>query len=367
MNSIQLRYLSLIALAVIAAAIWTGIARTPSVQNDEQNTKLYPALAGQLAKVQTIKISKPAAQESEPTVELTRTAAGWSLKQRSDYPADIQKANALLMGLQDAKLREEKTSNPSNYATLGVQDLTAPDATGALVELAGSELSGLVVKLIVGKSDAMTHASYVRRFGEAKSWLTSELQVSTDTTAWLRRDLLNIGADRIQAVLVQLSGSPQYSVIKENRADANFDVTPIPKKRELNSVSAANSVSQALTNLQLDDVRPLADLSNNKSLAETTFHTFDGMVVDLSGYTLDDKHWITVKASFDESLAKRFHLATETKDANPALSTANDKVKTEVDLLNKQHGQWAYAIAAYKYDAIFKPVEELLKKLETKK
>jgi hypothetical protein len=286
---------------------------------------------------------------------------GWSIKERSDYPADTQKVNALLLALEDAKLREEKTSNPTNYATLGVQDLTAPGATGALVELAGPNLSG-AVKLVVGKSDAMTRASYVRRFGEAQSWLTNEIQVNTDATAWLRRDLLNIGADRIQEVLVQISGSPRYSVVKEKRADANFDVTPLPKKRELNSVSAANSVAQILTSLQLDDVRPAAELSNNKSAAQTSFHTFDGLTVDFCGYKIEDKHWITVKAGFDDSLAKRFHLATESKDAKATPESGNDKIQTEAESLNKQFGEWAYAIAPYKYDAIFKPVEELLKK-----
>jgi hypothetical protein len=369
MNSRQLRYLTLIALAVIAAAIWIGIARKPSLQNSEQDAKLYPALTGQLAKVQTIRISKSAGQKNELTsVELTRTSSGWSIKQRSDFPADTQKVNTLLLGLQDAKLREEKTSNPTNYATLGVQDLTTPGASGALVELTGSELTGPPVKLIVGKSDPMTHSSYLRRSGEDKSWLASELTVSPDVTAWLHRDLLNIGADRIQEVLVQISDSPQYSVVKEKRADANFDVTPLPKKRELNSVSAANSVSQVLTNLELDDVRPLAELTDKKSVALTSVHTFDGLIIDISGYKLDDKHWIVVKASFDDSLAKRFHLVTATKDSKAdTMEAANDKIRAEADLLNKQLGQWAFAVAPYKYDAIFKPVEELLKKPEVKK
>jgi hypothetical protein len=222
--------------------------------------------------------------------------------------------------------------------------------------------------LIVGKSDPMTHASYVRRSGEAKSWLTSELSANPEATAWLHRDLLNIGADRIQQVFVQISDSPRYSVVKEKRVDANFDVTPLPKKRELNSVSAANSVSQVLTNLELDDVRLLTELADKKSVAQASLHTFDGLIIDISGYTLDDKHWIAVKASFDDSLAKRFHLATATKDPKTdSLEAANDMTRAEADLLNKQLGQWAFAVAPYKYDALFKPVEELLKKPEAKK
>jgi hypothetical protein len=64
-------------------------------------------------------------------------------------------------------------------------------------------------------------------------------------------------------------------------------------------------------------------------------------------------------------LAKRFHVATESKDikTDTSVEAASNKIRTEAELLNKQLGQWTYAIAPYKYDAIFKPVEQLLKKL----
>jgi hypothetical protein len=298
-------------------------------------------------------------------VELARSASGWTLKQRNGYPADAQKVNALLLALEDAKLREEKTSNPDSYATLGVQDLTAPGAV-VRIELTGPEFApGQPINLIVGKSDTAARASYVRRAGEAKSWLTDELLVSTDATTWLQRDLTSIGADRIQEAVLQIAEGPRYSVVKEKRADANFDVTPLPKKRELNSVSAANGIAQALTELQLDDVLPIANLTGNKSVAQTSFHTFDGLVVELTGYALGDKRWITIRASADASLTKRFYTAIETKDpqsSNTTVESAIAKTGAEADSLNKKLGEWAFVIAPYKYDAIFKPVEQLLKK-----
>jgi hypothetical protein len=361
MNSRQLRWLSVIALAVVIAAVWIGFTRTATSHSGEQRARLYPALQGQLAKVQAVRIFIPGDQLG---VELARSTSSWTVKQRNGYPADTQKVNALLLALEDAKLREEKTSNPASYATLGVQDLTAPGAV-ARIEISGPDLApGQPINLIVGKSDAGTRASYVRRAGEAKSWLTDEILVSVEAATWLQRDLLSISADRIQEVQVQIANSPRYSAVKEKRADASFDVTPLPKKRELNSVSAVNLFAQALTSLQLDDVRPIADFAG-KSAAQTNFHTFDGLIIELSGYVFDGKQWISVKASFDESLAKRFHVATESKDikTDTSVEAASNKIRTEAELLNKQLGQWTYAIAPYKYDAIFKPVEQLLKKL----
>jgi hypothetical protein len=370
MNSRQLTLLSVGTLAIILIATWIGYSRNPVT---ESSTPLYPALKGQLAKVTGVKIYKPGDQLA---VTATRTDTGWSIAERNGYPADANKITSLLLGIESAKLREEKTSNPDNYPTLGVQDLTAKDATGTRVELVGSDPTA---NLIVGKTDASARGAYVRRVGEPKSWLVSEqLSVASDVSSWLQRELLNIGADRIQEAVVQIEGNPQYSSFKKQRADANFDVAPLPKGRELNSVAAANSVAQALVNLQLDDVRPASELAVQKTVAHASFHTFDGVVIDLSGYNVDGKQWVVAKAEFDASLARRFHLpatdanAAEKTPAAPSkpdtsLDAEIQKSQNEVAMLNKQLAPWAYSIASYKYEGIFKPLDQLLKPPVNKK
>ena len=65
------------------------------------------------------------------------------------YPADAAKVRKLLLALAEAKPVEEKTSNPANYAALGVEDVSSADATGVRVELEGTAQP---VNLIVGKA-----------------------------------------------------------------------------------------------------------------------------------------------------------------------------------------------------------------------
>jgi len=364
MNSRQLRILILVALAIVAGAIWIGVSRTARV---EPSAALYPALKEQLGKVTGIKLSSKGGDKGgEQAAELQSTNGEWQVKSRYNYAADKNKINALLLGLEEAQLREEKTGNADNYATLGVQD----GAGGARVELVGTEPA---VNLIVGKQDPTTRFSFARRVGEKQSWLLNvALTAPTESNAWLRREIANIGADRIQEVAVQPAGSARYSAIKTKRTDANFDVSGIPKGRELNSVSAADSLAQSLVNLELDDVRPVAEVAANKPAAQTSFRTFDGLVIDVQGYVLDGKNWIVVKPSFDEALAKRFHVPTtpatapDSKAPAPAPDKSFDdavaKGKTDADLLAKQVAGWAYEVATFKYDSLFKPLEPLLKK-----
>jgi hypothetical protein len=97
-------------------------------------------------------------------------------------------------------------------------------------------------------------------------------------------------------------------------------------------------------------------------------------VLELSGYTLENKHWVTVKASFDDTLADRFMVVLPVASPLPGadgkeppppakspFETAVENAKVEAEKLSKQATDWAYSIAAYKYDEIFKPLESLLK------
>ncbi len=379
MNSRNLTLLSLVAVLIIGAAIWVGHSRTP--QSVVQQS-LYPDLTGKLSAVQGITIHKALDQVA---VELTRNATGknstWQVKQRHNYPADTHKIDALLINLEDAKLREQKTANKENYSALGVQDLSDATATGVRLELTGSPSP---VDLIVGKRDATRQGTYVRRAGAAPSWLIStELDVPADATKWLKRDLIDIAADRIQEATTQLSGAPSYSVFKNARPDANFDVKGIPKRRELNSVAAANAVAQALVALQLDDVRLASELAAEKPAGKTEFKTFDGLTVECVGYKIGEQRWIALHAGFDAELAKRFQIPTvkaagtsadkikaDKDKTEPKAAAASDaatqdaikKMEDEANSLNAATSSWAYAIPTYKYDAIFKPLEDLLKK-----
>ena len=84
----------------------------------------------------------------------------------------------------------------------------------------------------------------------AKSWqVNTQLSASPEVGDWLDKDILNMSADRIQSASIAIEGQKPYSSAKTSRADADFKVDPLPKGKELNSPSAANSAASALTSL----------------------------------------------------------------------------------------------------------------------
>jgi hypothetical protein len=389
MTSRKLLTLTLLAIVVIGAGLWLA-SRQSASGNGTADQALYPELKKQLDAVTAVQIFKPGDTRA---VELARKDTAWVVSDRSGYPADEAKLRKLLRGITDAKLYEEKTSNPEQYKSLGVDDLSKAGASGVRIVLVGPSSP---VNLIVGKPGSGSQSSYVRRAGEPKSWLVN---ASIDTTsspdAWLRKEVIDVSADRIQSAAVS-AGTKSYTAAKTSRADANFKVDGLPKSKELSSPSAANSFATALAGLTLSDVQPAAAFDATAPAARATLKTFDGLVADVSGWTKDGKHYVAIKTSFDPAQAERFNVATApavakadakaaapadakpaapAKTANKAPATQGDteggnkpaappaaKVEDEVKAANGKLDGWVYEIPEYKYESIFKPLDGLLKK-----
>lgn len=380
MTSRKLLVLALVAVVAVLGGIWLA-GRQTSTPAGETAT-LYPDLKKELDTVNAVRIVKAGGTTA---VEMKRGDKGWTVSERSNYPADEAKLRKLVTNLADAKLLEEKTSSAENYPKLGVEDVSNAAAGGIQIELDGLKQP---VKLIVGKQAQGGQSHYVRRAGEPKSWLVNkDIDTSASPDQWLRKNVMDVSADRVQSAEITIAGAKPYSLAKKSRADADFAVDGLPKGKELSAPTAANSVATALSGLTLTDVQNASALTDKPS-AQAVIKTFDGLVADVTGWKKDDKHFIAVKTSYDAAQADRFKVATADSDKKDAPAAkdgekkadaasaegappaekpaapeaAKPNVEEEAGKVNAQVTGWVYEIPAYKYDAIFKPIDDLIKK-----
>lgn len=376
----KLLMLGAAAVVILAVAL---LLNPRSSTNHNEPAPLYPELKDQIDQITAIRIFKAG---DVPAVELTRQQTQWSVGERDGYAADTAKVRKLLLALTQAKTTEEKTSNPEQYATLGVEDTKDAKATGVRVELAGGAQP---VNLIVGKAGSGMNSRYVRRAGEPQSWLINQsLDAPANPQDWLRTSVIDVAADRVQSASVTIGAAKTYEALKKSRADADFAIEGLPKGKELSSAGAANGFASALTALTLNDVRSVQDFAADKPAAQAVFRTFDGLVANATGWVKDDKHYVEFKTSYDEAQAKRFHVESapakdagdakaaddkaakpadaaasgEAKDAGKDAAPAEPKVEDTAKTLNASLMGWVYEIPEYKYEAIFKPLDGLLKK-----
>jgi hypothetical protein len=265
---------------------------------------------------------------------LKRDNAGWSVGERG-WPADPGKVRKLLLDLGALNIVEEKTRLPANYPQLGVQDVSSPQATGTRIEVI---TPGRTWALIVGKSSS-AKSGYVRLASASQTLLAAPLlTVDADPKGWLDHALIDIAPERVRQVEERPTEGPGFSATRDKKEQTGFTVTPLPKGRELTGPGAADPIAGSLTSLTFDDVARAGAAADLK-VSHALFRTFDGLEVNVAGRKDGARALVTIRTH-----------ATATQ------------IEAEAQQRNARLGGWEFVIPDYKYAAIFRPLEELLKK-----
>lgn len=314
----RLILLVIAAVVVIATAVYVTTRREAG---GTTTLALLPGLAEDMNAVTAVTMRKGGAA---PTLTLHSTGAGWSVAERADYPADVLKLRKLLVSLRDARIVEEKTSDPTLYARLGVQDPADPAAPGAEITVV---TPGGKHGVIVGKSAG--GGSFVRRVGESRSYgVEPAITLETEPRFWIEARLLDVSTALIQRLDVKPAAGAGYALIRVKPADPGFTLEGVPAGRKALEGAALAPPQSLLTGLDADDVAPAGDVDFSTPTRATATLS-DGTVLTLTGAAVKDKHWIQLTSSKDAALTAR----------------ASGR---------------AFEIASWRYDAIFKPVEQWL-------
>lgn len=306
------------ALVAISAALLLATHRNSS--REVRGVALFPALASDLDSVTVVQIAKGGGQ---PTATLEKSSGGWTLQQRAGYPADVAKLRKLLTALGDAKIVEEKTADPARYGVIGVDDPAQPGATGTQITVLTPAARRAV---IVGKSSG--EGNFVRRAGEKQSYSVEPgIPVEGEPQFWIDSRLLDVPVTKIQRIDFKPATGPAYA-IRRSAADSSFSLEGLPAGRKPLDADALAPAPTTLTGLTAEDVAPLDGLDFDQPFL-TTITLTDGEVITLTGAVAGSKHWVQVKSSKDAALTAR------------------------------AAGR-AFEVASYRYDAIFKRLDQLL-------
>jgi len=344
------RFIALMVAAALAISGALYLSAQRNLQRDTHGAALIPTLAGELNTVTALSVRRGSAA---PTVTVHEKDGRWTVAERGDYPADVAKLRKLLLALSDAKIVEEKTSNPANFAVIGVEDPSSPAATGAEISVTARDGKHAV---IIGKP--VGGGNFARRSGGNASYSVEPgISFESEPRLWIDSRLLDVAVGGIQRIEVKPAAGPAYTVHRmaaastnsgaaapansaaagaspaASKSDDNFTLDGVPPGRKAaDSMQLAPSPT-AFSGLTADDVTPAGDVDFSKATVATVTLS-DGNVITVSGAVVGDKHWILVKASKDAAL-----------DAKTA-------------------GR-AFDVAGYRFDAIFRPLEQLLVPKET--
>jgi len=346
MNRQRFIALMVAALLAIAGALYLSTQR--NLPRDPHGMALWPTLSSELNSVSALTVRKGAAAP----VTVHKQGEQWTVAERADYPADVPKLKKLLLALSDAKIREEKTSNPDSYAIIGVEDPSQPGAAGTQIELTAQNGKHA---LIVGKSAG--EGSFVRRAGEKTSYVVEPgISVEAEPRYWIDTRLLDIPTDKIQRIESKpatgaafsvhrvaasqpkptdnKTGDPSTAAAAANPSAANpaaadkFVLDGVPSGRQAADSQTLAPSPAHFSNLTVEDVVPAGDIDFSKP-STVTVTLADGSAITFTGAVIGDKRWVKVAAPKDAMLSAK----------------ANGR---------------AFEMASYRYDGIFRPLDLLL-------
>ncbi|MGO9036708.1 MAG: DUF4340 domain-containing protein [Steroidobacteraceae bacterium] len=314
------------ALVVILGALYLNSNRNPHAP-EVQGLALLPALAGELDTVTALTVRRGGAA---PVVTVHKVAGQWTVAERDDYPADVAKLRKLLLALGEAKIVEEKTSSPANFSIIGVEDPAQSGATSAQVTVTARDGEHSV---IVGKPAGPGY--FARRAGQNQSYLVEPpVSLETEPRYWIESRLIDVPTKSIQSVEIKPPTGAGYVIHRLKPGEEGFDLDGTPAGRKAIDANELAPSATLLSSLNAEDVAAASGIDFSNA-ARAIITLTGGDAITLLGTSVADKHWIKVWATKDAALAAK------TKDR-------------------------AFEVASYRYDAIFRPLEQLLVPKEPK-
>jgi hypothetical protein len=190
--------------------------------------------------------------------------------------------------------------------------------------------------------------NFVRRAGESTSYVVEPgISFEAEPRYWIDTTLLDIPSNKIQSIEFKPATGPVYSVHRVAEpsikpADAKkpgatpaptppatkFVLEGVPSGRRAADPQTLAPAPNFLSSLADEDVSQAGDVDFSRPMI-VTVTLADGSLITLTGTAVGDKRWIQVAAPKDAALSA------------------------------KAKGR-AFEIATYRYDGIFKPLEQLL-------
>lgn len=282
--------LAVIAVVVLAVGLYFGTGQTPE-RHFTAGTLVFPGLTAKLQDAARLEISNQG-----KTLVVAKRNDVWGLADRGYYPVEADKLREILSGLTELRLTEPRTSDPTHFAVLGVDDPNGKTSTANLLRVFDAK-GGLIAELIVGHRRVRTRGDvpesiYVRRPGENQAWLAEgRLPVDADPQLWLERDIANIPIDKVADVTVHRGDETLVF-----RRDGTKTVLESPADHPKLDDYKIEDVFRGLENLTLTDVRPIAGMPGAK-IGDASYVTTDGLTLAIAVFKDGKDIWTSYTAT----------------------------------------------------------------------
>ena len=209
-----------------------------SARGTRAASRCCPTLASELNTVTHLSVRKGSA---DAAVTVHKQGEQWTVAERGDYPADVSKLRKLLLALSDAKIVEEKTSNPANFSShRGRRSHHSPVRPARELSFVARDGKHAV---IVGKSAG--EGNFVRRVGENTSYsVEPAISFEAEPRFWIDPQLIDVpAAADIQSIEVKPAAAPRLRGAPRRCRRGHFELDGVPPGRKAVDAACARALA----------------------------------------------------------------------------------------------------------------------------
>jgi hypothetical protein len=299
--------LALLTLLTTAAAIVVALRQPTATPVDYLDEPAFPELRADPDAVAKVTIETP-----EGAFSLVRQSADrWVAPERFDYPVASDEVRDLIVALADMRLVEPKTSRPERYERLELRDLDAKGAKSRLVRLESAD-GEVLAEALIGKQRArltgqQSSGTYVRRPGEAQTWLASgSAQPELKVEEWLDAEVVALEGDSVRRVEVTPAQGGGYTIVRDAKG-GDLRLEGLSQDEQIKPDADLGRLANGLSSVTMEDVRPRDEVDWPDAHLTARFVTFDGLQVTVQLAKVGEEHF----AAFDAEQVEPAAAVTE--------------------------------------------------------
>ena len=297
------------AVSVLAAAgIYSMTNRFQTGRVEGQ--RLAPGLDRQEKAIAAVEIS-----QGEKKVTLERNGEAWILKERSGYPVVADRVRALLTTIARAELIEPKTAVKDRHKQLELEDPAGKDAKSKAVRILDGK-GKAISEVVLGKSrfDAFGSGKagiYVRRLGEAQTWLaTGDPKAGLEVRDWVATSLHELEQPKIAKLVLEHPGEEPLVVervdpAKDKDAKDKFKLDKMPDGKKLKQGVSIDDFGRAFASIDLEDVRKLDATPTGDKVSVLKLTADGGMTLTFRLRKEGDANWLSFQAAGEGDAKKQ--------------------------------------------------------------
>ena len=359
------------ALAVLLAAAAAVVLSDRSAWTSADSRAGQKAIAG----LKISDVAEIAIRDSSGELHLVRGQAGWSVRERADFPADTDRVAAVLVKLAETKVVQSEPLVESQRARLElVEPKVKAEGAGTTVELKDPK-GGVLGQLLLGKKimkgsamasmgrpEADATGRYLVAGGDDKIVLAVGdplNEADAKAQAWLVKDLLRVEGSK--TISSSKDGKLRWTVTR-NTESADWSLIGSSDKPDLQKATDLAS-SLGWVNL-VDVVADPAKIDTGLDHAVVIkAETFDGLKYTLSvGKQSGANYSLRIAVAGEPAKTRRpakNEKAEEKAKDDKAFEEARKKLVEKVER-EKKLEPWTYLVAKTSLDPLLRDRQQLM-------